>query len=93
MDTALRMPGVTNAWTMPIKARINMLSTGIRTPVGVKVYGQDLAGIDRLSREIEATIRTVPGTTSAFAKRTEGGYYRPSHRRLSPQGASQAADS
>ncbi|MDB5380212.1 MAG: czcA [Rubritepida sp.] len=75
MDAALRMPGVSNAWTMPIRARIDMLSTGIRTPVGVKVYGPDLAGIDRLSREIEAAIRTVPGTTSAFAERTEGGYY------------------
>nr|WP_314070793.1 CusA/CzcA family heavy metal efflux RND transporter [uncultured Roseococcus sp.] len=75
MDAALRLPGVSNAWTMPIRARIDMLSTGIRTPVGVKVYGPDLAGIDRLSREIEAAIRTVPGTTSAFAERTEGGYY------------------
>ncbi|WP_149536689.1 efflux RND transporter permease subunit [Siccirubricoccus phaeus] len=75
MDAALRMPGVSNAWTMPIKARIDMLSTGIRTPVGVKVYGPDLAGIDRLSREVEAAIRTVPGTTSAFAERVEGGYY------------------
>ncbi|SDB71720.1 efflux RND transporter permease subunit [Belnapia rosea] len=75
MDTALRMPGVSNAWTMPIKARTDMLSTGIRTPVGVKVYGPDLAGIDRLSREVEAAVRAVPGTTSAFAERVEGGYY------------------
>ncbi|MCO6416158.1 efflux RND transporter permease subunit [Siccirubricoccus sp. KC 17139] len=75
MDAALRMPGVSNAWTMPIKARIDMLSTGIRTPVGVKVYGPDLAGIDRLSREVEAAVRSVPGTTSAFAERVEGGYY------------------
>ncbi|MFK4046225.1 efflux RND transporter permease subunit [Roseomonas mucosa] len=75
MDTALRMPGVSNAWTMPIKARTDMLSTGIRTPVGVKVYGPDLAGIDRLSREVEAAVRSVPGTTSAFAERVEGGYY------------------
>ncbi|WP_424138231.1 efflux RND transporter permease subunit [Roseomonas chloroacetimidivorans] len=75
MDTALRMPGVSNAWTMPIKARTDMLSTGIRTPVGVKVYGPDLAGIDRLSREVETAVRTVPGTTSAFAERVEGGYY------------------
>ncbi|MDR3537500.1 MAG: efflux RND transporter permease subunit [Acetobacteraceae bacterium] len=75
MDAALRMPGVSNAWTMPIKARIDMLSTGIRTPIGVKVYGPDLAGIDRLSREVEAAVRTVPGTTSAFAERVEGGYY------------------
>ncbi|WP_424138119.1 efflux RND transporter permease subunit [Roseomonas chloroacetimidivorans] len=75
MDAALRMPGVSNAWTMPIKARTDMLSTGIRTPVGVKVYGPDLAGIDRLSREVEAAVRAVPGTTSAFAERVEGGYY------------------
>ncbi|MDN3563546.1 efflux RND transporter permease subunit [Paeniroseomonas aquatica] len=75
MDAALRMPGVSNAWTMPIKARIDMLSTGIRTPVGVKVYGPDLGGIDQLSRQVEAAIRSVPGTTSAFAERVEGGYY------------------
>ncbi len=75
MDKALRFPGVSNAWTMPIKARIDMLSTGIRTPVGVKVFGPNLKGIDALSREIEAAIREVPGTTSAFAERAEGGYY------------------
>ena len=75
MDRALQLPGISNAWTMPIKARTDMLSTGIRTPVGVKVYGPDLEGIDRLSREVEAAVRTVPGTTSAFAERVEGGYY------------------
>jgi Cu(I)/Ag(I) efflux system membrane protein CusA/SilA len=75
MNKALDFPGVSNAWTMPIKARIDMLSTGIRTPVGVKVYGTDLAEIDRLGKEIEAVIRTVPGTTSAFAERVLGGYY------------------
>ena len=75
MDKALRFPGVSNAWTMPIKARIDMLSTGIRTPVGVKVYGPELKGIASLSREIEAVIRKVPGTTSAFAERSESGYY------------------
>ena len=75
MDRALQLPGVSNAWTMPIKARTDMLSTGIRTPVGIKVYGPDLAGIDRLSREVEAVVRNVPGTTSAFAERVEGGYY------------------
>jgi Cu(I)/Ag(I) efflux system membrane protein CusA/SilA len=75
MNKALDFPGVSNAWTMPIKARIDMLSTGIRTPVGVKVYGPDLAGIDRLAKEIEAAVRTVPGTTSAFAERVLGGYY------------------
>jgi Cu(I)/Ag(I) efflux system membrane protein CusA/SilA len=75
MDRALQFPGVSNAWTMPIKARIDMLSTGIRTPVGVKVYGTDLAEIEKLARRIEAVLRTVPGTTSAFAERVIGGYY------------------
>ncbi len=75
MNQALQFPGVSNAWTMPIKARIDMLSTGIRTPVGVKVYGDDLAEIDHLSKQIEAVVRKVPGTTSAFAERVLGGYY------------------
>jgi Cu(I)/Ag(I) efflux system membrane protein CusA/SilA len=75
MNQALQFPGVSNAWTMPIKARIDMLSTGIRTPVGVKIYGPDLAGIDRLSQEIERVVRKVPGTTNAFAERVLGGYY------------------
>ena len=75
MDKALQFPGVSNAWTMPIKARIDMLSTGIRTPIGVKVFGTDLAEMDKLARRIEAVIRTVPGTTSAFAERVIGGYY------------------
>ncbi len=75
MDKALQFPGVSNAWTMPIKARIDMLSTGIRTPVGVKVLGTDLAEMEKLARQIEAVIRTVPGTTSAYAERAIGGYY------------------
>ncbi|MGK2921878.1 MAG: efflux RND transporter permease subunit [Methyloceanibacter sp.] len=75
MDESLQFPGVSNAWTMPIKARIDMLSTGIRTPVGVKVFGTDLAEMERLAREIEAAVRTVPGTTSAYAERAIGGYY------------------
>jgi len=75
MNQTLQFPGVSNAWTMPIKARIDMLSTGIRTPVGVKVYGNDLAEIDRISKRIEAVVRKVPGTTSAFAERVLGGYY------------------
>ena len=75
MDKALQFPGVSNAWTMPIKARIDMLATGIRTPVGVKVYGTDLAGMEQVARQVEAAIRTVPGTTSAFAERIIGGYY------------------
>jgi Cu(I)/Ag(I) efflux system membrane protein CusA/SilA len=75
MDKALQFPGLSNAWTMPIKARIDMLSTGIRTPVGVKVLGTDLAEIEKLARQIEAAIRTVPGTSSAYAERVIGGYY------------------
>ncbi|WP_274707805.1 efflux RND transporter permease subunit [Roseicella aerolata] len=75
MDRALQFPGVSNAWTMPIRARIDMLSTGIRTPVGVKVFGPDLAEIERLARQVEAVVRAVPGTSSAYAERIIGGYY------------------
>ena len=75
MDKALQFPGVSNAWTMPIKARIDMLSTGIRTPVGVKVIGTDLVEIDRLAKQIERVLKTVPGTSSAYAERGIGGYY------------------
>jgi Cu(I)/Ag(I) efflux system membrane protein CusA/SilA len=75
MDKALQFPGVSNAWTMPIKARIDMLATGIRTPVGVKVFGTDLAEMEKVARQIEAVLRTVRGTTSAFAERILGGYY------------------
>jgi len=75
MDKALQFPGVANSWTMPIKARIDMLSTGIRTPVGIKVFGQDLAELERLAREIEGAVRQVPGTSSAYAERLTGGYY------------------
>jgi len=75
MDKALQFPGVSNAWTMPIKARIDMLATGIRTPVGVKVYGTDLTEMEKVARQVEAAVRTVPGTTSAFAERILGGYY------------------
>ena len=75
MDKALQFPGVSNAWTMPIKARIDMLSTGIRTPVGVKVIGTDLVEIDKLARQIEQVLKAVPGTSSAYAERGIGGYY------------------
>ncbi len=75
LDRALQFPGVANAWTMPIKARIDMLSTGIRTPIGIKVFGKDLDGMERLAREIESVVKTVPGTTSAFAERITGGFY------------------
>ncbi|HMV40227.1 MAG TPA: CusA/CzcA family heavy metal efflux RND transporter, partial [Plasticicumulans sp.] len=75
MDAALQFPGVANAWTMPIKARIDMLSTGIRTPVGVKVFGRELDELERLARAVEAAVRSVPGTASAYAERITGGYY------------------
>jgi Cu(I)/Ag(I) efflux system membrane protein CusA/SilA len=75
MDKATQMPGVTIAWTMPIKNRIDMLSTGIRTPIGIKVFGKDLDEIERLATEIESVVRTVPGTASAYAERITGGYY------------------
>ena len=75
MDKALQFPGVSNAWTMPIKARIDMLSTGIRTPVGIKVYGPDLTTLDTLSRQVETVVRRVPGTASAYAERVTGGRY------------------
>ena len=75
LDQAVQVPGVSNAWTMPIKARIDMLSTGIRTPVGIKVFGKDLGEMEKLAREIEAVVKTVPGTTSAYAERITGGYY------------------
>ncbi|OQY68789.1 MAG: CusA/CzcA family heavy metal efflux RND transporter, partial [Rhodocyclaceae bacterium UTPRO2] len=75
LDKALQFPGVSNAWTMPIKARIGMLSTGIRTPIGIKVFGKDLHEMERLAKEIEAVVKAVPGTTSAFAERITGGFY------------------
>jgi len=75
LDQALQFPGVSNAWTMPIKARIDMLSTGIRTPIGIKVFGKDLGEMERLAREIETVVKQVPGTTSAFAERITGGFY------------------
>ncbi|MBK8229147.1 MAG: efflux RND transporter permease subunit [Candidatus Eisenbacteria bacterium] len=75
MDQKLRLPGATNAWTMPIKARIDMLSTGVRTPIGIKVLGHDLETIERIGTEIEAVVKTIPGTRSAFAERVAGGYF------------------
>ncbi|HWE43366.1 MAG TPA: CusA/CzcA family heavy metal efflux RND transporter [Gemmatimonadaceae bacterium] len=75
MDSAVRMPGVTNAWTMPIKGRIDMLATGIRTPVGIKIFGPDLAELERIGRQVEQAVQAVPGTRSAFAERAESGYY------------------
>jgi Cu(I)/Ag(I) efflux system membrane protein CusA/SilA len=75
LDSLVRFPGVTNAWTMPIKGRIDMLATGIRTPVGIKIFGPDLAELERLGREIEDIVRMVPGTRSVFAERAVSGYY------------------
>jgi len=75
MDKALQFPGVANSWTMPIKARIDMLSTGIRTPIGIKVFGKDLGEMEKLAKQIEAVVKTVPGTSSAFAERITGGFY------------------
>ncbi|MBD5803240.1 CusA/CzcA family heavy metal efflux RND transporter [Aromatoleum evansii] len=75
MDAALKFPGVANSWTMPIKARLDMLSTGIRTPIGVKVFGKDLDTIEKVAKAIEAAVRNVPGASSAYAERVTGGYY------------------
>ena len=75
MNDAVQIPGLNNAWTMPIRTRIDMLSTGIKTPVGIKVAGPDLAELERIGTEIEAVVRTVPGTASAYAERIMGGRY------------------
>jgi Cu(I)/Ag(I) efflux system membrane protein CusA/SilA len=75
MDSAVRLPGIANAWTMPIRGRIDMLATGIRTPVGIKVFGPDLATLERLGREIEQTLHGVSGTRDVFAERAVTGYY------------------
>jgi Cu(I)/Ag(I) efflux system membrane protein CusA/SilA len=75
MDRAIQFPGVTNAWTMPIKTRTDMLSTGIKTPVGIKISGPDLIVLENIGKEVESIMRTVPGTLSAFAERAVGGNY------------------
>jgi Cu(I)/Ag(I) efflux system membrane protein CusA/SilA len=75
MNEALRMPGVSNAWTMPIRNRVDMLTTGVRTPVGVKVFGPDLATVEKLGRQIEGLVARVPGTRSVYAERATGGYF------------------
>jgi Cu(I)/Ag(I) efflux system membrane protein CusA/SilA len=75
MDSKLQIPGTTNAWTMPIKARIDMLSTGVRTPVGIKIYGADIKEIEALGTRLETALRDVPGTRSVFAERAAGGYF------------------
>ncbi len=75
MNKAIHFPGLTNAWTMPIKTRIDMLATGIKTPVGIKVMGNDLQTLSDLGQQIEAVVRKVPGTLSVFSERVVGGYY------------------
>jgi Cu(I)/Ag(I) efflux system membrane protein CusA/SilA len=75
LNEALQIPGISNAWTMPIKARTDMLTTGIRTPLGIKVLGSDLGQIQQVGEQIEMALKDVPGTTSVFAERTSGGYF------------------
>jgi Cu(I)/Ag(I) efflux system membrane protein CusA/SilA len=75
LNGAIQIPGLSNAWTMPIKSRTDMLATGIKTPVGIKVAGANLAELERIAAEIEAVVRQVPGTSSVFAERVMGGNY------------------
>jgi Cu(I)/Ag(I) efflux system membrane protein CusA/SilA len=75
LDAALRLPGISNAWTMPIKGRLDMLSTGIRTPIGIKVSGADLSVIQKIGLEVESAIQKMPETRSVFAERVAGGYF------------------
>ena len=75
IDSKMQFPGVSNAWTMPIKARIDMLSTGVRTPVGIKIFGSDLKQIEETGIEVEKLVRQVKGTRSVYAERTAGGYF------------------
>src|SRR5262249_54354703 len=75
MDAELRFPGIPNIWTMPIKNRIDMLSTGVRTPIGIKILGPDLAVIQTIGEQLEAILRGIPGTRNVLAERTAGGYY------------------
>jgi Cu(I)/Ag(I) efflux system membrane protein CusA/SilA len=75
MDAKLRFPGIPNIWTMPIKNRIDMLATGVRTPVGIKILGADLAVIQKIGEDLEAILHDVPGTRNVLAERTAGGYY------------------
>ena len=75
MNATVQIPGLNNAWTMPIRTRIDMLATGIKTPVGIKIAGPNLAELERVASEVEAVVKAVPGTMSAFAERTMGGNY------------------
>lgn len=75
LDKALQLPGIANSWTMPIKARIDMLATGIRTPLGIKLFGSDLNELEKLSRQVETALKSIPTTASAYAERLNGSYY------------------
>ena len=75
LDDVVKIPGLTNAWTMPIKTRIDMLSTGIKTPIGIKVAGSDLNTLAELAEKIASQLRTLPDTVSVFSEKTVGGYY------------------
>ena len=75
LDARVQLPGLTNAWTMPIKTRIDMLATGIKTPVGIKIMGNDLSQLSEIGQRIEALVQKVPGTASAFSERVVGGNY------------------
>ena len=75
LNEAMQLPGVSNAWTMPIKARVDMLTTGVRTPIGIKIMGADLQQVQKLGEHIEMLLQDVPGTKSVFAERTAGGYF------------------
>ena len=75
MNQALKLPGTSNAWTMPIKGRVDMLTTGVRTPVGIKIYGADIKKIEELGTQLEAMLPKVQGTRSVFSERTSGGYF------------------
>jgi len=93
MDRALQFPGIANAWTMPIRGRIEMLSTGLRTSIGVKVFGKDLTELDDIAHRLVDVIKTVPGTTSAYAERVMGGHtleIAPDRRQLARYGLSVA---
>ncbi|GBD37938.1 Cation efflux system protein CusA [bacterium HR37] len=75
LNQTVRIPGFTNAWTMPIKARVDMLTTGIRTPIGIKIFGPELSTIEKIGKEIEGILQGIPGTRSVYAERVTGGYY------------------
>ena len=75
MDAALKIPGISNSWTMPIKGRIDMLTTGIRTPVGIKILGPDLKVIEKIGEEMERALKEVPGTRNIYAERVVSGYF------------------